>query len=156
MKTVGELCIREVVIIRKDETVLEAARRMRAHHVGDLVVVEEAAGKRQPVAILTDRDIVVGVLALDAERIGALLVGDVVFQELVTVREDVSVLDTLKRMRGHGVRRLPVVNASHELIGIVAFDDLVELVAEQLNDLVQLLRREHEHERELRVSLPGR
>lgn len=152
MMNAGEFCTRRVAIITKGETLVEAARRMREHHVGDVVVVEERRGQRFPIGILTDRDIVVGVLAVDPEHMHTLLVGDVVIRDLITVRENMSVFDTLKRMRSHGIRRAPVVDREDSLVGIIAFDDLVELVAEQLNDLVQLLRREQERERELRPA----
>ena len=61
--TVGELCNRAVVFAREEETVREAARRMRDMHVGDLVIVREEDGRRVPVGIVTDRDLVVGPLA---------------------------------------------------------------------------------------------
>ncbi len=61
---VGEICNREVVIAEKTLSVVDAAQLMRTHHVGDLVVVEERAGRRLPVGIVTDRDIVVEVVAV--------------------------------------------------------------------------------------------
>lgn len=149
MMNIGELCNREVVIVRKDETLGEAAMRMRTHHVGDLVVVETRAGLRIPVGVLTDRDIVIGALTVDVERFASRRVGDLVVRKVVTGREDTSVLEALKCMRGHGVRRLPVVDDRQSLVGIVVFDDLIELVAEQMNDLVQLLRNEQRQERTL-------
>ena len=61
--SVGELCNRKVVIAEKILPVTEAARLMRSHHVGDLVVVEEKGGRKHPVGIITDRDIVVEIVA---------------------------------------------------------------------------------------------
>jgi CBS domain-containing protein len=58
MLDAGELCNREVVIADPDESILEAARRMRDHHVGSLIVVEGAPGRRRPIGVVTDRDIV--------------------------------------------------------------------------------------------------
>ncbi|MBW8307645.1 MAG: CBS domain-containing protein, partial [Thiobacillus sp.] len=48
---VGEICNRDVVIAEKALSVVDAAQLMRKHHVGDLVVVEEKAGRRHPVGI---------------------------------------------------------------------------------------------------------
>lgn len=71
--TVGEICNRRVVIAHKRDTILEAATRIRDFHVGTLVVVEDREGSlRVPVGILTDRDIVVGVLAHDGRHMDAL------------------------------------------------------------------------------------
>lgn len=146
---VGEACNREVVIMRADGPLLEAARLMREHHVGDVVLVEEREEGRVPVGIVTDRDLVVEVLAeeLDATK---LLVRDVVAAPLITALEEEPVEDVVKRMRRHGVRRIPVVNREGTLEGILALDDVVELLAETLGDLAFLVSKEQRKERELR------
>ncbi len=98
--TVGEICNRKVVIAHKDDTIADAARRIRDFHVGTLVVVdtpEEA--RRRPVGILTDRDIVVRVLAENGRHFEGLRVGDVMTRNLVTSPEDESLLDAIKKMR---------------------------------------------------------
>jgi CBS domain-containing protein len=154
--TIGELCNREVAIVEPDATVFEAARRMREHHVGDLVVVEERAGHRWPVGILTDRDLVVGVLADDADHIGQLTVGDVMREGVLTANEAQSVNEVVEKMKDHAIRRMPVVDERGALVGIVAFDDLIELIAEELGDLAQLLARQRRRERQERAPLPHR
>ncbi|PKO64841.1 MAG: CBS domain-containing protein, partial [Betaproteobacteria bacterium HGW-Betaproteobacteria-17] len=83
---VGEICNREVVVAEKALSVVDAAQLMRKHHVGDLVVVEETAGRRHPVGIVTDRDIVVEVVAAGVNP-DALKVGDIMGPEVATVRE---------------------------------------------------------------------
>ncbi len=149
MKT-GDVCNREVVFIQRDASVFEAASLMREHHVGDLVVVEEKEnGRRTPVGILTDRDIVLEVIA-EGVDIGGVVVGDIMSFELVTVAEDDDLFDTLKRMRLKGVRRLPVVDRGGALVGIVTVDDLLDLLAEQVSDLARIIQREQTHERERR------
>ena len=124
--TVGEICNRDVVVVRRDEPVTEAARRMREHHVGDLVVVDEKPGGRVPVGILTDRDLVIEVIAKGVD------------------------LDTIKIMRAKGVRRVPVVSRNKTLAGILAVDDLLDLYSEQIADLTALIAREQKREREKR------
>ena len=61
--TVGELCTREVVVAKKDDGLLDVARRMRDHHVGSVVVIEDSVRSPRPIGILTDRDIVTNVIA---------------------------------------------------------------------------------------------
>lgn len=148
MKT-GDVCNREVVFIQRDASVFEAASLMREHHVGDLVVVEERNGRRAPVGILTDRDIVLEVIA-EGVDIGGVVVGDIMSFELVTAGEDDDLFDTLKRMRLKGVRRLPVVDRGGALVGIVTVDDLLDLLAEQVSDLARIIQREQTRERERR------
>ena len=145
----GEICNREVVIVTRDTGLAEAARLMREHHVGSLVVVLERAGKRVPVGILTDRDIVVAVVAkaLDAR---ALTVGEAMSAGLHVVREQDGLAEVLRAMREHGVRRMPVVAADGALAGILTVDDLVELVAEELGDFVRTVGHERLRETRLR------
>jgi len=142
---VGEVCNREVVWVDREASILDAARLMRRHHVGDLVVAEERQGRRIPVGILTDRDIVVELLA-EQVPLEAISIGDVMTFELLTAGEGDEVMETLQQMRSRGVRRVPVVDGAGDLAGILAVDDLIELVAEQLTDLVKLIGVEQRRE----------
>lgn len=146
---VGEFCNREVVVVGKDAGIAEAVRLMRDHHVGDLVVVELRGEQRIPVGILTDRDIVMEVLAEEVDP-ATVSVGDLMSIELYTAREDEELLDVIARMRTHGVRRMPVVNAQQSLVGILTVDDVIELLAEQVNALAGLIRRERTREQKTR------
>lgn len=142
---VGEICIREVIICNRNTTINEAAQLMRQYHVGDLVVVDERDGKRIPVGIITDRDIVLSVVAvkLDPAVISA---GDIVSERVVTVREDQGLFDTLQLMRAHGFRRMPVIDRHGALAGIISVDDLVQLFAEEMRELANLMSKEQAQE----------
>ena len=144
--TIGKVCNREVVFIHAQASVPEAARLMREHHVGDLVVTKEKTGKRVPVGIVTDRDIVLEVIA---EGVGMddVNVGDIMSDNLVTARESDGLLETVKVMRAKGIRRLPVVNDDNELVGILSVDDLIDLFSEQIVDLARLIAREQSREK---------
>lgn len=146
--TAGELCNRTVYIIHPDESVLEAARLMKTHHVGCLVVVEERGDERVPVAMLTDRDLVVKGLAEAPRELARLRVAQVMSDGLVIARENERMYDVRKKMRSRGVRRIPVVDAQDRLQGIIAFDDLVDWLAQELADLARLVSREQERESE--------
>jgi CBS domain-containing protein len=138
---VGELCTRRVATVRPDESLIEAARRMRQEHVGDLVVVS-AADPRQPVGMLTDRDIVIGVLAKDDVHLSTLDVGDVIVpQQLVTATEDEDLEQALHRMRSFGVRRLPVLDAEGALVGLLSLDDILEALADHVAEIARLISR---------------
>ena len=146
---VGEVCNREVVVIGKEGSLSDAAKLMRSYHVGDVVIIDEGNGKRMPVGILTDRDIVIEVLAEEVDP-ASVNVRDVMSTELLTALEKDEIWDTIKRMRRQGVRRVPVVNEENVLQGILTVDDLIDLIAEQLKDLVDLVAIEHRRERECR------
>jgi CBS domain-containing protein len=145
------MCTRDVVVAPKTEMITDAAKRMRTSHVGDLVVIENRNGRHFPVGIVTDRDIVISVVAGDPEHIMYLLVSDVMSDDLITAREHESIETALKRMREHGVRRLPVVDADGALAGILTLDDVLEYLGERQNDLVTLVAREQRRERQYRV-----
>ncbi|MCL5406686.1 MAG: CBS domain-containing protein [Deltaproteobacteria bacterium] len=147
----GDFCTREVVITGKDSTIVEAARLMRDYHVGDLVVTEERDGEQIPIGILTDRDIVVEVVARESDYLRSLAVGDIMSTELVTVRENDSLSDTLKRMCALGIRRVPVVNNRGALVGILSVDDLVEQVCEELTDITRLIAWQQKREKQERT-----
>jgi CBS domain-containing protein len=145
----GEYCNRDVVVISKDASIREAVNLQRNYHVGDVVVVEKVAGKNHPIGILTDRDIVVEILAKDVD-VTSVTVGDVMSLKLVTVTEQTSLLDTLECMRQHGIRRLPVVEATGVLVGIITLDDLLELFAEQISKVAGLMKNEQHREQKQR------
>lgn len=146
MTTMGEICTRDTIVLGKEGAIIEAARLMRSHHVGDIVVVEPRGGENVPVGILTDRDLVVEILAQELSP-GEVAVGDVMSYELVTAREEDDLWDAVQRMRARGVRRMPVVNAGGGLVGIVTLDDLLELLAEELAALSRVAGREQEREK---------
>jgi len=147
---VGDFCTREVVVVDRDTTILDAAKLMRWHHVGDVVVVDRRGEVNIPVGILTDRDVVVELVAeeIDLARVS---VGDVMSTELHVVNAQDDLMETTQFMRHRGIRRIPVVGAAGELVGIITLDDMVEMVSEQLTDLVHLLGRERQIERERRA-----
>ena len=141
----GELCNRQVITANRDTNVSEAAQLMRDKHVGSLIIVEERDNHMEPVGILTDRDIVIEVLAekVDPE---AVTVGDIMTRAVLKVCEQDSVLETAQRMRARGVRRVPVITNQGELVGVLALDDILKLVSEELSLLVEVTTREAEQE----------
>jgi CBS domain-containing protein len=149
--TVGEVCKRSVVVVAKNETIVDAANHMRASHVGDLVVVEDRQGRRVPVGIITDRDIVVGAVAPNTGHLEHLLVGDIMSPEVVSARETEPLEAALKKMEEHGIRRLPVVDGDGAVVGIVTLDDVLQVLTEQQIGLVKIVVQEQRHERHFRV-----
>lgn len=145
----GELCTLEVVITERETTVVEAAKLMRNHHVGDIVVVDREDGKNVPVGIVTDRDLVIEVLAMELDA-NTLTVGDIMEPDLITATEQDTVLAAIEKMRYKGVRRLPVVSETGALVGMLSLSDLVEYLAEEMSHLAKVIAREQGRERERR------
>lgn len=145
-----ELCNRSVVIAEPEETVQQAARRMREHHVGCLIVVDRRDGVTKPIAIVTDRDLVVGALTGDRAQPLETTLTEVMSSPLVAASEDEELYDVIHRMRARGVRRVPIIDGEGRLQGVYTFDDVLEYLSEELEGLSALLRREQSLERERR------
>jgi len=149
---VGNVCTYKPIVGWREDTIVDAARRMREHHVGDLVIVDGSDPDHyRVVGMLTDRDITVGVVADAPESFTALVVGDILPDaDPVVIKEDVDVLEAMARMRRESIRRLPVVNPEGYLIGIFTLDDAVALLAEHLVALGDLSYSQRSREREKR------
>ncbi len=138
---VGEYCTREVAFATREMGVAEVARVMRSEHVGTVVVVDEENGARHPVGIVTDRDLVLEVLAAGLDP-DAVSVGDLCTRALATACDDDDLMITLERMGSLGVRRMPVLDAEGALAGILAADDVMEVVGELCGHIATLFSRE--------------
>lgn len=151
--TMGDVCTRDVVAVQRTDTVLDVARVMRDRHVGDVVVLSDEPGAG-PLGMLTDRDIVVGIVAVTPDKLEMLQVNDVMSGELATVSVADSLDTALGIMRDRGVRRLPVLETSGGLAGIVTFDDIVGVLARSLADLATVVGRERRQEERMRAARP--
>ena len=146
MNEIASICNRSVAFTARETTVAAAAKLMRHGHVGSLVVVDQRDdGRRVPVGIVTDRDVVVEVIATGLDP-AVITVGDIMESGLVVGRETDTIPETLEVMRSKGVRRLPTVDGDGQLVGIVTVDDLLEVLAGELNELARIVAREQSHE----------
>lgn len=134
---VGTICQRLVSTVNRSDEVSAAARLMREAHVGYLVVVEtDALGRvARPIGVLTDRDLVLTLLARDVIP-SAVSVGDVMTANPVTIGDSDSIEDALQKMREHGVRRMPVVGERGDLMGVLSTDGILRVLAWDTQDLV--------------------
>lgn len=136
MKT-SELCTRDVVTATAATSLTELSKLMRKNHVGSVVVTGDGGG-RKPLGIVTDRDIVVEVLAMGLNP-GTVTAGDIMTIAPAVSRQEDDALWALKIMRDRGVRRLPVVDDKGDLAGMLAFDDLMQHVGTTLGDIAQVI-----------------
>ncbi|NCT66240.1 MAG: CBS domain-containing protein [Rhodanobacteraceae bacterium] len=147
---IADICTRHVVHIGATASLREAAETMRTRHVGTVVVVDQPNGERVPIGIVTDRDLVVAVVAEGVDP-GSLTVADVMSRRVATCMEDQDMFEAIEIMRERGVRRLPVLNAKGGLAGIVAADDIFGALGECMRDLGRALTRAQAHEMEART-----
>ena len=146
----GSVCKREVITVAPTDDLIAAAHVMREKHVGYLIVSEAVPARhKRVVGVLTDRDIVVAVLAQEVDA-HALKVGDVMTRDPLLIEEGQSIEAVLRHMREAGVRRVPVVDRSGTLTGVLSIDDVLELIAEQLINIAGSIRNEQRMERAVR------
>lgn len=129
--SIKKFCTTHVVMARKGDHVREAARKMAEKNVGAVVVTDNHSA---PLGIVTDRDIVVKVVNLGKDP-DTTLIGDIMSPNVATLREDGDLVDASRVMMEHGVRRLPVVDGSGKVIGILSLDDILMVLERELNNL---------------------
>ena len=134
--SVNTVCNHNVATIQHGAGIVEAASKMRAEHVGDLIVVEHRAGKLVPIGILTDRDIVVRSLA--SGKGPETPVSESMTTEIFSVGPEDFVFEAIRLMGDRQVRRVPVVNEDGSLAGIIAMAD-VALETEDHQEIAEAL-----------------
>jgi CBS domain-containing protein len=139
--SVGTICTRHVFSVDAEADAIQAAKAMREYHVGFLVVMQNKDGRPTPVGVLTDRDIVLEVVAQNVDP-RAIAVRDIMTANPLVVREDAQLHDTLLKMRAAGVRRVPVQDTHGKLIGVLSIDDVVGFLNEVVQDLSGAIGRE--------------
>ena len=143
--TIATICNREVITVQRDATVLHAAMLMRQYHVGDVVMIENRKNKTVPIGIVTDRDIVVELVATELDC-NVITVGDIVISKLTVIKESAGVFEAIQLMASKGIRRLPVVDDEGGLVGIITLDDLLLLLSKELAALLKLVALEEKNE----------
>jgi len=124
-------------------TLDQVAKMMVLNDCGEIPVIDAA---NKPIGVITDRDIVVKVLAKDVDP-HTLTVGDVMTPEPLVAADDDGIGETLRRMRRMGVRRVPVVGLGGKVSGVLSIDDIVDHLVSQLSDVSGSIRNELQFER---------
>lgn len=138
---VGDICSKNVVYVLQQDSVLDVARIMREQHVGSVVVVDNTNGEIRPQGMITDRDLVLEVLAANIDP-SVLKAEDILTCELICVTETHDVSEALKYLRYYGVKRAPVVNVNGLLVGLFSIEDSLGTLSEEFSEIVKLLSNE--------------
>jgi predicted transcriptional regulator len=136
---VNSVANHNVSMVEPHTSIVDAAAQMRAEHVGDLIVVAHRGGRRVPIGILTDRDIVTSVVAKGVSP-NNVTVADAMTGEPLTVRGDNGLGFALSEMRRVGVRRAPVIDENDGLVGVISIDDIVDHLAVHLGHIADIVR----------------
>ena len=142
---VNQICTHGVVTCSPATSALEIARILRDHHVGDVVVVDDGDGGPRPVGLVTDRDLVIKVMARNADP-ALFTAGDLAADAPEMALDCEFAFDAICRMRTKGVRRLPVVDSKGHLVGVLSADDVARFLAGELSELARVAPRQVQHE----------
>jgi CBS domain-containing protein len=134
--TVGEMS-NQAVTTAADDTVLAAAERMESEGIGALVVEANETVE----SLITDREIALAVAEHGGDLSG-ITVEEVMTEEVVTIEDTQEGLVAAREMAQQGVRRIPVVDRTDSLVGIVTLDDVVALAGEQLADAATVIEQQ--------------
>jgi len=145
---VSDVMTRAVTYVAEDTSLVDVSCIMRQDHVGDVVVTRMGASGNRPVGILTDRDIVIQVVAEDVP-LSSVTAGDAMTRELVTVVETASLSEAASLMGQHGIRRLPVTDTQGQLIGVLSMDDVLAQLGILLENLADVVRFQQQIEKEI-------
>lgn len=134
--TVHDIVETDVVTAERDTPIQTVVAMMAEEDVGTVVVVEDD----RPVGIITDRKVA---MALEeTPDISSMAAVDLMTENLVTVTEDENVMDVVQTMSDEGIRRVPVVNDDGELEGIISLDDILVLLAGELGNVGEVVRKQ--------------
>jgi CBS domain-containing protein len=138
--TIGKIGKRKVITVLIKTSIYEIAALMKNHNIGDVVVVEEEE-KQYPLGIITDRDIAIRIVA-DAVNPNEVCAQDVMSYDLLILKEYQSVQEALDMMCAKQVRRASIVNVEGALVGMISIDDIVLLIADEMNSYAKLIRKQ--------------
>jgi len=147
---IGRISTQPVETCTGDCSALVLAERMRHAHVGDIVVVEYRDGEAVPVGLVTDRDLVVGVMA-SGEDPDQFTAGQIMSRGLIVVSETDEIGVALEEMRRSGIRRVPVVDDDGRLAGIITLDDVVDYLASLLGSVAEVGKLQQIEEQRFRA-----
>lgn len=130
-----EICRTDVITLKKNSTLQEAARLMEENHVGCIVITQDN-GKNRVAGIITDRDLALTLGS--AQNPQQMKISEMMKNYPITAQKDDGIFEVTQLMQEHGVKRIPVTNEDGSLFGIVSADDLLGLIGEEIRNLAQL------------------
>ncbi len=142
---ISSICNRNPVIACQEDNLFQAAKKMRQHHVGSLIVISDEDDGLRPIGIVTDSDIIDEVIAEEIS-VNTISLKDIMSVHPVLAREDDEVTDTVRGMIEKGIHRVPIVNNRGYLVGVFTVDDLMAIISGKLNKLSALIQTEYENQ----------
>jgi CBS domain-containing protein len=141
--TIHALCNKNIITATATMTITKAISLMNDNHIGALIIIDDERGT-MPIGLITDRDIALKACK-EGTNLNDIQINDIMTKDLVILKDDQGIKETLDIMSEKGIRRAPVVNHNNELIGIISLDDLTLLLAEEIQSISKLIRNQMVH-----------
>lgn len=135
------LCHKNVVTLPKNANVKDALHLMKENNVGTIVIVHDPKNDPTPCGIVTDRDIAMYIFTQD-EDIKSLPIENIMNRNVLSVKQEQGIKEVIEKMCEKGVRRTLVLNEEKKVVGIVSIDDLMILIADELNSVSELIKKQ--------------
>lgn len=115
---VKELMTKKVITIDKEDSIINAAKKMKDHDIGILVIINES---REVLGVITDRDIVIR--SISRGNINA-TVDEAMTHDSIRINKNEEIVKALETMGDYQIKRLVVVDDDLKLVGIISLSDL--------------------------------
>jgi CBS domain-containing protein len=134
---VSEVMNRNLITMRPDGTVYEAAKLMKENNIGSVVIMEGSELK----GIVTERDLITRYIAVgDGRRPEDVKVSEIMTKDPVTIRDNTDIDEAARIMIERNIRRLIVVNYDGRVVGIISSRDILKVAPHIWFLLLQELR----------------
>jgi len=135
---VVKCCREQVVAVSLDTPALDVAKTMGERSVGSVVVI---SGDNKPRGILTDRDLAVRVMAQEKNP-GEVRAEEIMTRDVVTFQDSMGIYEAIQKMTDAGIRRMPIVDDTGKLIGIVTMDDIIRMLGEEMAAIAKNIEKQ--------------
>ena len=129
----SEMFQSDVITVEPEATIEHVVHKMKQDNVGAVVVTDDGI----VVGIVTDRDIAFK-LALNEAKPGT-PINEIMTKDVITIWDDQGVFNATQYLLGHKIRRLPIIDRSNHLVGMVTSDDLLVLLARELFNVTKAI-----------------
>lgn len=132
------LMTKEITSLPENATAMDAAKYMTDMNVGSVIITDE---KDKPVGIVTDRDIVTKVIANEKEA-NLVRLKEIMNSPVITINVEKDIIDATRLMAEYWIRRLPVVDQTGKIVGVLSLDDILIFLGQEIQNIANALKRE--------------
>jgi CBS domain-containing protein len=132
---VSKFMTKTVMTVNLDQTVQSACKIMNENNLGSIVIVKRGINGNEPVGIITERDIIRKIGAVDLFTTQT-SIRELMSNNLISIKPDNTISDAIELMHGNNIRRLPVIDNDGKMVGIITDKDILKALARKKSSIV--------------------